>query len=290
VLGPEDVFELERGTALKQFGQRVALRQTLQAASRLEAFLPTQKVRPALRRHEVATRILDEDLYPVGGYSSISTRGSIESLLHSQLAFMEPDERPDLFDIKFLRDELLYYARDENQFLRRRRSFLFVLHPALIHARYKDAELPCQRIILALALLLVLERKLTAWLSTDALHFELLFLLKEKGELVLGAERELVEMLFREQIENGTVTVTQFSPMELSARIRHYARRSLCHVLTLSASDHAVVDETVPFVQLRLATPRPWLAIPEEEAGEVSAEDAFTAWAHTAERLLAQWI
>ena len=29
-------------------------------------------------------------------------------------------ERPDLFDIKFLRDELLYYARDENRFLRRR--------------------------------------------------------------------------------------------------------------------------------------------------------------------------
>ena len=61
------------------------------------------------------TRALDEDTYPVGGFTSISTRGSIESLLHSQLAYMETDERPDLFDIKFLRDELLYYARDENQ-------------------------------------------------------------------------------------------------------------------------------------------------------------------------------
>ena len=27
------------------------------------------------------------------------------------------DERPDLFDMKFVRDELLYYSRDENQFL-----------------------------------------------------------------------------------------------------------------------------------------------------------------------------
>ena len=55
------------------------------------------------------TRVLDEDQYPVGGYTSISTRGSIESLLHSQLAYMEP-ESPDLFDMKFVRDELFYYS------------------------------------------------------------------------------------------------------------------------------------------------------------------------------------
>ena len=32
-----------------------------------------------------------------------------------------------MFDIKFIRDELLYYSRDENQFLRRRRAFVFGL-------------------------------------------------------------------------------------------------------------------------------------------------------------------
>ena len=40
---------------------------------------------------EVPTRILDEDIYPVGGFTSLSNRGSIESLLHSQLAYMETD-------------------------------------------------------------------------------------------------------------------------------------------------------------------------------------------------------
>src|SRR5207249_190972 len=113
------------------------LRQVLRAAERLEAALPHHRPRPRPGRLEVPTRILDEDTYPVGGFSSLSTRGSVESLLHSQLAYMEPDDRPDLFDIKYLRDELLYYARDENQCLRRRRTFVFALFPDLARARHK---------------------------------------------------------------------------------------------------------------------------------------------------------
>ena len=144
MLAPEDVFELEHGTALAELGQRVALRQVLQAARRFEDALPARRVRPFAGRQEVPTHVLDEDTYPVGGFASISNRGSIESLLHSQLAYMEPESaaRPDLFDVKFLRDELLYYSRDENQFLRRRRTFVIVLAPDLVQARFKDADLP----------------------------------------------------------------------------------------------------------------------------------------------------
>ena len=165
VLAPEDVFELEHGTALAEFGERVALRQVLQVAARLEATLPAQRIRPLAGRQEVPTRVLDEDTYPVGGFSSLSTRGSIESLLHSQLAFMEKDDRPDLFDMKFLRDELLYYSRDENQFLRRRRTFIFALFPDLRSTRVKDPSLPYQRGILLLALVLVVVRRLSEWLE-----------------------------------------------------------------------------------------------------------------------------
>src|SRR5207244_10184413 len=128
-------FELEHRTALDELGQRVALRQVLRAAEVLEALLPRHPVRPSGQRREVPTHILDEDTYPVGGFSSLATRGSLESLLHSQLAYMEPHERPDLFDVKYLRDELLYYARDENQFLRKRRSFVIALFPDLIRTR-----------------------------------------------------------------------------------------------------------------------------------------------------------
>src|SRR4029077_9489540 len=127
-------------------------------------------------RMEVPTRILDEDTYPVGGFTSIATRGSIESLLHSQLAYMEDEpERPDLFDVKYVRDELLYYARDENQLLRRRRTFVFVLFPDLVELRFKDADLPWQRIVFLLALVVATVRTLTEWLRTEALCFHFLF-------------------------------------------------------------------------------------------------------------------
>src|SRR5262249_45141676 len=154
--------------------QRVALRQVLQAAAQLEASLPAQKPRMLPRRQEVATRILDEDAYPVGGFSSISTRGTVESLLHSPLAFMEPEDRPDLFDIKYLRDELLYYSRDENQFFRRRRTFVFAIYPELTEARFKDPDSPWQRIVLLLGLLVAAVHKWIEWLSTDSLVFEFL--------------------------------------------------------------------------------------------------------------------
>src|SRR5262249_45192657 len=92
VLGPEDISQLERGTVLKPEGEQLAERQVLQAANLLEAALPRHRLRPRARRMEVPTRILDEDTYPVGGFTSLATRGSVESLLHSQLAFMEPNE------------------------------------------------------------------------------------------------------------------------------------------------------------------------------------------------------
>lgn len=155
VLAVEDVIALEQRTALADMGQYVAHRQVLQLVNRFETALPRHKVRARAVRQEVPTRILDEDTYPVGGFSAISPRGTIESLLQSQLAYIEQDPRfhPDLFDVKYVRDELYYYSRDENQFLRRRRTFLFVLYPDLVSARFKDAELPAQRIVLLVALL-----------------------------------------------------------------------------------------------------------------------------------------
>ena len=79
-------------------GQYVALRQIRQTTAKFESRLPARPVRPLIGRKEVPTRIHDEDQYPVGGYTSLSTRGSIESLLQSQLAYMEK-ETPDLFDM-----------------------------------------------------------------------------------------------------------------------------------------------------------------------------------------------
>lgn len=290
VLGPEDVFELEHGTALAAFSQRVGLRQVLQAAAEFEVAVPLARPRIHSRRYDFATRILDEDSYPVGGFSSISTRGSIESLLHSQLAYMEPGERPDLFDIKFVRDELLYYARDENQFFRRRRTFVLALHPDLTLARVKDVELPRQRVVLALGLLVALVRRLTDWLSDEAIVFEFLFIRQGDAE-PMAAEQALVEMILREAIANGTVLTDSVAEDTIAPRCITRARRSFCQALTVTIADRRILAEGVPAATLRLDHPRPSFQPGNESAPVVEPEsaDALASWHVALERLLALW-
>jgi hypothetical protein len=289
-LALEDVIALEQRTALADMGQYVAHRQVLQVANRFDAALPRHKVRPLSGRREVPTRVLDEDTYPVGGFSSLSTKGSIESLLHSQLAYMErdPGMRPDLFDVKFLRDELYYYSRDENQFLRRRRVFLFCLYPDLVRSRFKDPDLPVQRIIMVLGLLLTAVRKLSEWLSTDALKFEFL-LIQDKEAKPLIQEGALLEMLFREQIENKTVEVRHTSE-DLAQYADQRGQRSFCHLLAVSAGGTDVVTETAVTTELIVRGSRPEVQIGREQPIEFDGDEPFESWTTALERLLMLWV
>jgi hypothetical protein len=284
LLGPEDVFELEHGTALQELGQRVALRQVLTATDSLLSELPRQPSRPFSRKLAVSTHILDEDSYPVGGYSSLSSRGSVESMLHSQLAFMEKGERPDLFDIKYVRDELLYYSRDENRFLRRRRSFVFALFSDLVRARFKDEHLPWQRIVFVLAMLTAVVRRLTEWLATDALLFEFCFV--ESGDRsLLGDERRLLEILLREPLARGTVRLTQAANAgRVAAACADHARRSLCHCLTVSTADPSVPSDQA--IGMRLLVGKE----PELRGLDPAETPGERGWAATLAVLLEHWV
>ncbi|MHB1425578.1 MAG: hypothetical protein ACYC3I_20615 [Gemmataceae bacterium] len=303
VLGPEDVSQLERGTALKPEGEQLAERQVLRAAHLLEESLPRHRLRPSSRRREVPTRLLDEDTYPVGGYSSLATHGSIESLLHSQLAYMESDRRPDLFDIKFLRDELLYYARDENQFLRRRRTFVFVLYPDLEQTRFKDRGLDYQRGVLLLALLYVLVRKLAAWLSTDALSFRFVFVVEGKvaeslrdsertrgASAPLRAERDLLASLLMEDIANGSVQLAAEPEDKLAGLCANWARRSQCHALLIDVRARQVIASDTVIQRLRIDGPRPALGSADSEPIVAEGEEALESWAAVLQEILQRWL
>jgi vWA domain found in the FtsH ternary systems len=265
----------------------------LQAARRFEDALPAGRVRPRAGRREVPTRVLDEDTYPVGGFASLSNRGSLESLLQSQLAFMEPSagaaQRPDLFDVKYLRDELLYYSRDENQFLRRRRAFVVVLTPDLVHARFKDVDLPTQRVVLAIGLLVAAVRRLTEWLSEDALVFEFLFVADGESQ-PLAQEMGLMAMVFREAVANGTVRLAAVaSPAAAEAVCRERARRSLCHVLTVGVAPPALEAEGTEAARLTVDGAAPALAVDGEAIG-LEGDDPLGVWGAVLERLLQLWV
>jgi hypothetical protein len=288
LLGAEDVSQLERGTALKPEGEQLAERQVLRAVGLLEASLPRHRLRPRLRRLEVPTRILDEDTYPVGGFSSLATRGSIESLLHSQLAYMEAEERPDLFDIKFLRDELLYYARDENQFLRRRRTFVFVLYPDLEQTRFKDRGLDYQRGVLLLALLQTIVRKLSEWLSTDALSFRFVFVEADDGPL--KPERDLLASLLMDEIASGSVELRREPESALAALCTNWARRSLCHALLIDVRPRVLQAGETTIHRLRINGPRPALADADSDLVVVEGEEPLESWSAALREILQRWI
>jgi len=289
VLAPEDVLALEQRTALADMGQYVAHRQILRTTSRLEADMPVRPVQALAGRKEVPARIQDEDQYPVGGYASLSTRGSIESLLHSQLAFMELDERPDLFDVKFVRDELFYYARDENQFLRRRRAFVIVFYPDLLAGRFKDAELPTQRLVMAISLVLALARKLSDWLSTDAIRWDILFVQDGEKKLLLE-EATLLSLLLREPIERGDASVT-WLPGEATVKefLANLSRASQVHGLLVSSQPRGMEVEGISLTSLVVAGPRPAIDT-GNGLEELPGEDAYDSWKETLLRLLQLWI
>jgi hypothetical protein len=289
VLGSEDVSQLERGTALKPEGEQLAERQVLRAAHFLEESLPRHRLRPRRHRGEVHTRILDEDTYPVGGFASLATRGSVESLLYSQLAYMEDRQRPDLFDIKFLRDELLYYARDENQFLRRRRTFVFVLYPNLDQTRFKDRGLDYQRGVLLLALLYAIVRRLAALLSADALSFRFLFIV-EDGHDPLQPERALLASLLMEEIANGSVQLATELENRIADQCTDWARRSLCHALLIDVQSRELNASDTTIYRLRIDGPRPAFGDAEKELIVSECEEPLESWSNVLQEILQLWI
>jgi hypothetical protein len=287
LLAPEDVTALEHRTAVAELGQYVAHRQILLAAARIAARFPARPVSPYPGRKEVPTRVTDEDVYPVGGYSSVSNKGSIESLLHSQLAYIDPDDRPDLFDVKHARDELLYYARDENEFLRRRRAFAVVFDPGLIAARFKDPDLPLQRIVLVQAVVYAVVTALLAWLSGDALRFELLFPADE-GKNPLAPEAELFAVLFREAIARGEVAVRSTDAAE--ARLAELAQAHQTHALWIGPERTSVESDRITVTQLVVAGPAPVLVDARGGSVPLDAETPDDAWGEAALTLLQLWI
>ena len=287
-LAPEDIFEIESRTALMDFADRVAIRQVIRASTDFEAGLTLERPRPSSRRLDVATEILDEDTYPVGGYSSISTRGSMESLLYSQLAYMEPVERPDLFDIKYARDELLYYARDENQFFRRRHAYQVVFYPDLVLARVKDGTMPYQQIVLVLGLLVGAVRQLTRWLGDDSIVFEVLFLRAGDAE-PLAKERALLEMALKDRINDGSVVIDLIAESEVPSRRALIGRGARSRVLHLTSGEAHVEPGTSPVSVLQVGGDRPVLLSGRDRADTGITEEVPTTWNTTFDRLLTLW-
>jgi hypothetical protein len=227
LLDEPDVFALENLTVLGSLAQRVAIAQVIEAAGELGRALP-RRLKPRRRAAGITpTKLEDESAYPVGGFASMSTSGSLENLVTSELIYMdEAATDVDLFDMRYVEGELLYYTRDEAIFVRQRRAVEFVLDASLVGARFKDPELRWQRLSTLLGLIACATRKLYEWLNEEALTIRVFFLRDALGGMPLLAERGLCELMLHEWIDKGMAEVGDATLAERAAATAAESRRA----------------------------------------------------------------
>lgn len=230
----------------------------------------------------MASKLEDESVYPVGGFSSVTTSGSLENLVTSELIYMDPPPPKgkvadvDLFDMRYVEGELLYYARDEAIFVRRRRLVILALSSDLVRTRVKDRTLPWQRIVIVLGFVLVLVKKLVELLGEEALEIRLAFLHEEGMPSALGPEQALAELMIREWRDKGMADVLEATWDDVVTLAAASARRALVEVVHIHTG-HAKKDKEQTPLDPRVVSVE---LVPEAESLE--------AWSEATTDVLAQ--
>ncbi|MGE3853565.1 MAG: hypothetical protein AB7K09_17675, partial [Planctomycetota bacterium] len=123
-----DIHELEH---VEIFTSRVA-RLRCRRFGEIGQALGNPETRGLQRRIDIPEVVVnrdDETHYPAGGVAELTTSGSFENLLASELMYMEDDPgEVDIFSLKYVENELLYFVRDAGLLVRRRRRINIAVH------------------------------------------------------------------------------------------------------------------------------------------------------------------
>ncbi len=280
LLDDTDVFLVENIGVLGDLTHRLAIEQISEIAQQLAAGLPKRlKPRRQSLRGQINTQLEEEDHYPTGGFSSISTSGSLENLVISELIYMDDSAggEVDLFDLRYAEGELLYYTRDEAVYTRGRRVIDIAFCDDLVRARIKDPEHAWQRLVTTLGVISCLVERLTTWLDSAALVIRIHFL--GPREAPLAPEMRVVELMLREWIERGQVEVlANPSVDDVVAASADETRVAECDLVVVSMQRSTPVraPRGVQSALLSLASPRPLVSWDHREA--IAPEDAGSAW------------
>lgn len=205
-----DLVLAENAPVLRSRAARTGVRQLVGATEAIALRVPRFLRHKGARGDAVTSRIRDEGSYPMGGFSSVSTAGSLESVVSSELAYLTPgaDLVDDLFTVRWALGELLYYTRDESVTSRPRTTVSVHFSGDLALARRKDRDAPYQRATLALGAVCVLVARAAHLLRGESLRCRLVFdraLAPERDVIALALVREraakLVEIEVGEEAE-----------------------------------------------------------------------------------------
>jgi len=281
-----EVFAVDHLAVLRDLGGRMTADHIGAAAEAFARTLPRRM--PAKRQQRGArdTRLADDTLYPAGGFSAITPGGSnasIENLVTSELVYMEDGADVDIFTLRYVEGELLYYTRDDSVFRRHRHVIGIALGADLDDARVKDRELPWQRLVLAFGLLVAAIRWLTEQLGDQALTIHVAF-----PPNLLAEERQIFSLLLEGEIARGTVVVDEGDAI---AAARTAGDSAIADVVVISLGPVPELPRGLRALHLDLAGTAPTVAelaprrMPPAELGP----DSWVEWCDAAEDLL-RWL
>jgi hypothetical protein len=213
LLKEEDLWELAHLDDVPSEAQRLALRTVHRLMARIGPPASSPLARLQRRARDVPVDDDDTSAFPAGGFDAMSTQGTFENLVRSEVAYVGEgrgvDEAgvvvgPDLFDLRFVEGELLYYTRDESPLLEQRRAQVFVVVD-VERLRFKLPELPAQTLVLVLACCLRAHADLSLGLGPLAVHST--FALAGEDPAVVDEERGLLSTSLMADLAHRRVAV-----------------------------------------------------------------------------------
>ncbi len=172
----------------------------------------------------------------MGGLTELTNRGSLENLVTSQLIYIEPGPEINVFDVRYLEGELLYYLRDEGSLRRKRRTvhLIFDLDAAF---EWKSPGWDYQFAVLCQGLGLRLLNDLFAVFEHDSVIACFHYIRRGVPEAFLDAEMDLMRLVLDDAVRHGWVEIQAADDLDVEA-LRDPKRKVYALVLTADRADH----------------------------------------------------
>jgi hypothetical protein len=211
----EDFFELAHWEALDRPHRRLFARRVQELVTGAGP-LDVARTQVRVESQEATTMVADEGTYPTGGIGEITTKGSIENLVRSELVYRYADSPVDLFALRWAEGDLLFYTRDSGALHRKRRTLVLALDPAKM--RVKDPRHVVSLAVLAYALIARVSDDLLELFGGEGARVEIRILSPKP----LEADREemqLFQLRLREAIRRGDASIGVQPSLDAAALI-----------------------------------------------------------------------
>lgn len=196
ILKSEDLFEIENWAVLDSEATRIGVRQIMEIERKLGEYrLP--RVRLQDESMEVDTDFADDTVYPTGGFSGLTNRGSFENMVRSELVYMESGKQISMFDLRFVENELLFYMRNDGV-MRRKRRFIHVLLDLDVAFNYKSPGYEYPFSTLTQGIIARLTHDLLEIFEEDAITIQIHYLFKPPKSMTPDTAQRERERIRRE--------------------------------------------------------------------------------------------